>query len=132
MSRECNPPLAIGRRIAPEHRKRIKPHGEIVKILSVAVGLLADADAPLAPEHALDLADELNCLVEITLLFQLLVKRHQQHKSERIGPEIAQAIGPYALFAHEIELGKDIVDVLQASHRRTVSSSSGPSSSSAR
>jgi hypothetical protein len=51
-TRERNSLVAIGWLIAPQHTESIKPHGEIVEILPIAVGLFPDTNAALPPKHA--------------------------------------------------------------------------------
>ena len=78
--------IAIARSVAPEHGKRIKPHGEVVEILTVAARFFADADAARAPENAIDLGDQPFGLVKVALLARHVVERDEKHEPEGIGP----------------------------------------------
>src|SRR5665648_171106 len=101
-----------------------------MEVLAVAVRLLADADAALAPEHSFHLGDHPQRLVEIFLLFERVVEGSEQDDAESVRPEIAKAVRPDALLAHPGELSKDSVNVLEPAHY--LISPSGGSSSSAR
>jgi hypothetical protein len=60
-----------------------------MEILAVAIRLFTDADAALPPEHALHIGHELHSLVEEALLFQLIIERDEEDKTEGVGPKIA-------------------------------------------
>ena len=116
LPRECHTLFAIERTIAAKHGKRIEPHGEIVEILAVAVRLLADADAARPPEHAIDLGHQSFGLIEITFVARRLIERYEKHDTERIGPQIAQAVRPDPLLAHPGELVDRVSSVAQPTH----------------
>ena len=86
-----------------EYSQRIKPHGEIMEILPVAVGFLANPDAALAAQYAIDLSDDPTGVIDKFRLLQGLGKRDEQNDSERICPQIAQPIRPDAALAHPVE-----------------------------
>ena len=87
-----------------------------MEILAVAVGLLPDADAPLASEHPINLGHQAYGLVEEALLLQLLIKGDEQYEAKGVGPQIAETIRPDALCTHPSEFAEDIVDVLEPGH----------------
>src|SRR5665648_789268 len=98
-----------------------------MEVLAVAVRLLADADAALAPEHTFHLGDHPQRLVEIFLFFERVVEGREQDDAECVRPKIAQPVWPDALFAHPGELLQDSVNVLEPAHQ-LISSSGGSSS----
>src|SRR6266516_271474 len=93
-----------------ETAKREQPHGEIVEVLAVPIRRLADANASLAAEHALDLGDEPARLLEKARVFGYVVERYEQHQPEGIGPQISRSIGPDPRFTHPLETIQRIVD----------------------
>ena len=106
--------LRVVRHMAAEHGERVQPHREVVKILAVAIGRFADANAARATEHAIDFRDEPFRLVEVAALFRFGVQRDQQDDAEGIGPQIAPPIGPDAFRAHPGELVEHVSGSLQA------------------
>ena len=84
-----------------------------MKILPVPVCGLADANSARTPEHPFDLGNEPFCIVEITLLAQVSVQRHQEDNSERVRPQITQTIRPNASFPHPAELLENKLNIVQ-------------------
>ena len=82
-----------------------------MEILSVAVGLLADADPTRPAEDAIDFRRQPFRLADKPVLAEVLVERNQKHHSEGIGPQIAQSVGPDAVFPHPAQLGEHVVHV---------------------
>lgn len=71
---------------------------------------------PPAPEHPIDLRYQPLRLVEKAPLTQFRIERNQQYDAERIGPGVAQPVGPYALRAQPIQPIENIRNVLASLH----------------
>ena len=69
-----------------EAAEREQPHGEIVEVLSVTVGRLADADPDPPAEDAVDLPDHPFCLVQVLNVAGSMVKGDEQDHPERVRP----------------------------------------------
>src|SRR3979409_189546 len=63
--------------------EREQPLCEIVEILSIAIGGLADPDATCSAEHPVHFPHEPLCPVEITSIPDLAVQRHASHQTKR-------------------------------------------------
>ena len=117
VARQCNAAFTVFRLHIAQPCQRKKPHREVVKVLSVAVGGLADAQPARTAEYALHIAHQPFGLVQPAALAQFSVKRDVQHHPKGISPEITQAVRPDPLGPHPIELFQHIADVPQ--HRAT-------------
>ena len=93
--------------------EREDPHGQVMEVLAIPVGLFADPDSPRPPQHPLDLGDDPFAFAQQAIVVELLPQRHQQHHAERVGPEIAQPVGPDARLAHPGQPGLDGRDLLE-------------------
>ena len=71
--------------------KRIKPHGQVMEILAIAVRRFADANAAGAPKHAIDFSNNPFRLVEISAFSRFGVKRDEEDDPEGIRPQIPLA-----------------------------------------
>ena len=116
ITRQGDSLVPIGRLVPPKHGKRIEPHGEIVEILTVPIGLFANTDATLPSQHTLNLTLQCYSLVKELLLLQLLIKRDEEDEAKGISPQITQPVRPDVLRPHEGKLGEDIVDALESGH----------------
>ena len=82
-----------------------------MEILSIAIGLFADANPAWAPEHALHLGHDPLGLVHEVAIAELFPKRDQQNDAEGIGAEITQPVRPDPLLAHPLETPQDLRDL---------------------
>jgi hypothetical protein len=69
-----------------EAAEREHPHGEIVEVLPVTVGRLADADPDRPAEDAVDLSNHPFCLVQVPIVPRGMVKGDEQDHPERVRP----------------------------------------------
>ena len=102
----------VVRKVPAKDGKRIKPHGQIMKILAIAVRRFADANAAGAPKHAIDFSNNPFRLVEISALSRFGVERNDDDDPEGISPQILLAVQPDVLRTHPVELVEDMARVL--------------------
>src|SRR3981189_940793 len=91
--------------------EREQPLCEIVEILPIAIGGLADPDATCSAEHSVYFRYEPLGLVQITSIPELPVQRDEQHQAKCIGPQVAQPVRPDPLLAHPAQLVEDHFDI---------------------
>src|SRR5208282_1984520 len=100
-----------------EHRQPIEPHGEIVKILTITIRCLTNANAARPSENANHVSNQRFRSIEVFALTRFTVQRDEENKTEGIGPQISEAVWPDALRMHPIQLGDDIARVFADCHR---------------
>jgi hypothetical protein len=83
-----------------------------MKILTVAIGGFADADATRLPEYPLYFGNEPLCLVDILVIAELAIQRNEQDQPEGVRPKIPETIRPNPLLAHPSMLLQDESEVL--------------------
>jgi hypothetical protein len=97
-----------------------------VKILSVTVGGLANANASSSAKHAVDFSHEPFRFFEETRLTGSTIERNKQDQTECVRPKIAKSIWPDALVTHPTSLFPD--EVQFAEHAAPLLSGAEPGS----
>ena len=97
-------------RVSTERVQREQPHRQVVEVLPVAVGRLADADAAGAAQHPLHLGHDPLRLLHVVIIAQLVAERDQEHHTERVRPEIAHPVRPDPGAPHPVEPAQDLRD----------------------
>ncbi len=86
--------------------QRKNPLGEIVEILTIPVGLLANPNPAAPAQHSVHFRHNPLGFGQVVLVSKLLVKRNEEDDSKSIRPEVAQSVGPNLLLSHPFQPGE--------------------------
>ena len=102
--------LAIRWPLLREHVEREEPHREVMEVLPIAVGGLADPDAAGAAQHPLHLRHDPLRFLRVPIVSQLVAERDEEDHAEGIRPEIARPVGPDSRAPHPVQSAHDLLD----------------------
>ena len=108
--------LFVVRDLAAKHAECIKPHGKVVKILTVAIRRFSDANAAWAPQDAINFRDQPFRLIKVLAPSRFGVQRGQQNDTEGICPQIPETVRPDALSTHSRQSLFNVAYVVVARH----------------
>src|SRR6266550_3718277 len=86
--------VAIGGSQRTQSTEREQPLRQVVEVLSIPVGRLADPDAARSAEYPADLSDEPLRLIQIALLAQMPVQGNEKHHPKCVRPQVAAPVWP--------------------------------------
>ena len=78
--------LVILRDDSPEAGQGVNPHRQVVIVLAITVGRLADPKPPRPSPNTLNFRDHPFGFIQKLTSVQLAIEREQQHHTECIGP----------------------------------------------